>query len=187
MDKRQALTREEALALVRRYKEVISPRFAVAPKVMMFGSYSKGYANPDSDIDVAVIVPTYGDRKHIVYGFVAGCPQHQFPHRACPHGRRPLVAPLRRRDADGSHRIITQSIVTKSGNRGRGCRCWVLRQAKRQADYPLYDLKRNVFVKPNDQSQTCLSLGMARKQRMKIQCFYSCAATLNARKASFNA
>ena len=30
---------------------------------MMFGSYSKGYANPDSDIDVAVIVPTYGDRE----------------------------------------------------------------------------------------------------------------------------
>ena len=30
---------------------------------MMFGSYNKGYANPDSDIDVAVIVPTYGDRK----------------------------------------------------------------------------------------------------------------------------
>lgn len=30
---------------------------------MMFGSYSKGYANPDSDIDVAVIVPSYGDRK----------------------------------------------------------------------------------------------------------------------------
>ena len=58
------MTREEALALVRRYKEVIIPRFAVAPKVMMFGSYSKGYANPDSDIDVAVIVPTYGNRKH---------------------------------------------------------------------------------------------------------------------------
>ena len=64
MDKRQTLTPEEALALVRRYKEAISPRFAVAPKVMMFGSYSKGYANPDSDIDVAVIVPTYGNRKH---------------------------------------------------------------------------------------------------------------------------
>ena len=29
----------------------------------MFGSYSKGYANADSDIDVAVIVPSYGDRK----------------------------------------------------------------------------------------------------------------------------
>ena len=63
MDKRQTLTRDEALSLVRRYKEVISPRFAVEPKVMMYGSYSKGYANPDSDIDVAVIVPTYGDRK----------------------------------------------------------------------------------------------------------------------------
>ena len=63
MDKRQTLTREEALALVRRYKQVISPRFSVMPKVMMYGSYSKGYANPDSDIDVAVIVPTYGDQK----------------------------------------------------------------------------------------------------------------------------
>ena len=57
------MTREEALSLVRRYKEVISPRFDVEPRVMMFGSYSKGYANPDSDIDVAVIVPTYGDSK----------------------------------------------------------------------------------------------------------------------------
>ena len=63
MDKRQAMTREEALALVRRYKEVISSRFDTEPKVMMFGSYSKGCANPDSDIDVAVIVPSYGDRK----------------------------------------------------------------------------------------------------------------------------
>ena len=25
--------------------------------VVMYGSYAKGYANPDSDIDVAVIVP----------------------------------------------------------------------------------------------------------------------------------
>ena len=30
---------------------------------MLFGSYSKGTANRDSDIDVAVIVPSYGDRK----------------------------------------------------------------------------------------------------------------------------
>ncbi len=60
---RRTLTRDEALELVRRYKRVISARFDVEPKVMMFGSYSKGYANPDSDIDVAVIVPTYGDRK----------------------------------------------------------------------------------------------------------------------------
>ena len=63
MDKRQTLSRDEALSLVRRYKRAIAHRFPHEPKVMMFGSYSKGYANPDSDIDVAVIVPTYGDRK----------------------------------------------------------------------------------------------------------------------------
>ena len=63
MDKRQTLNRDEALALVRRYKEIIRPRFDVEPKVIMFGSYSKGHANPDSDIDVAVIVPTYGGHK----------------------------------------------------------------------------------------------------------------------------
>ena len=63
MDKRRTLSLDEALGLVRRYKQVIAPRFAVEPKVMMFGSYSKGHANPDSDIDVAVIVPTYSDRK----------------------------------------------------------------------------------------------------------------------------
>ena len=57
MDKRQTLTRDEAIELVRQYKRVISPRFAIEPKVMMFGSYSKGNANPWSDIDVAVIVP----------------------------------------------------------------------------------------------------------------------------------
>ena len=57
MDKRQTLPRDEALALVRRYKEVISPRFAVAPKVMMFGSYAKDCPNEWSDIDVAVIIP----------------------------------------------------------------------------------------------------------------------------------
>ena len=63
MDKRTTLSSDEALELVRRYKQVITPRFDIEPKVMMFGSYSKGYANPDSDIDVAIIVPTYGDQK----------------------------------------------------------------------------------------------------------------------------
>ena len=63
MDQRQALNYDEAINLVRRYKQAIAHRFQQEPKVMLFGSYSKGYANPDSDIDVAVIVPTYGDRK----------------------------------------------------------------------------------------------------------------------------
>jgi len=63
MDQRKALQYDEAISLVRRYKQAIAHRFQQEPKVMMFGSYSKGYANPDSDIDVAVIVPTYGNRK----------------------------------------------------------------------------------------------------------------------------
>ncbi|MBR3372866.1 MAG: nucleotidyltransferase domain-containing protein [Bacteroidaceae bacterium] len=54
---RRTLTRDEALDIVRRYKQVITPRYRAVPKVYMYGSYAKGYANPDSDIDVAVIVP----------------------------------------------------------------------------------------------------------------------------------
>ena len=63
MDKRRTLSRDEALNLVRHYKQVIRHRFKSEPRVLMFGSYSKGYATPDSDIDVAIIVPTYGDQK----------------------------------------------------------------------------------------------------------------------------
>ncbi|MBQ6955583.1 MAG: nucleotidyltransferase domain-containing protein [Bacteroidales bacterium] len=36
------------------------PRFDNEAKVYMFGSYSKGYARPESDIDVAVVVPSIG-------------------------------------------------------------------------------------------------------------------------------
>ena len=63
MDNKQTLSRDAVLELVREYKRVISSRFDVEPRVMLFGSYSKGYATPDSDIDVAVIVPSYGNRK----------------------------------------------------------------------------------------------------------------------------
>ena len=54
---RRTLTRDEALDTVRRYKQVITPRYNAVPKVYMYGSYAKGCANSDSDIDVAVIVP----------------------------------------------------------------------------------------------------------------------------------
>ena len=54
---RRTLTRDEALDIVRRYKQVRTPRYRAVPKVYMYGSYAKGNANPDSDIDVAVIVP----------------------------------------------------------------------------------------------------------------------------------
>lgn len=59
MDTPKTLTQEEALAIVREYKRVISPRFDGNVRVYMYGSYSKGYANPWSDIDVAVIVPEF--------------------------------------------------------------------------------------------------------------------------------
>ena len=59
----KVLTQQEALGLVRRYKQVIAPRFDNKMKVMMFGSYAKGSAHPWSDIDVAVIVPKVDEDK----------------------------------------------------------------------------------------------------------------------------
>ena len=53
--------RNETINLVRQYNLVISPRFNGQGKVLMYGSYSKGYPNPWSDINVAVIVPTILD------------------------------------------------------------------------------------------------------------------------------
>lgn len=56
------MDKAEAIELARKYKSVISERFADA-KIYLFGSYSKGTAHKDSDIDVAVIVPRItGDR-----------------------------------------------------------------------------------------------------------------------------
>lgn len=63
MDKTAAIGRDEAIDIVRQYKHVIARHFTEVPQVMLFGSYSKGTANKDSDIDVAVIVSSYGDRK----------------------------------------------------------------------------------------------------------------------------
>ena len=63
MDTPKVLGKDEALRLVRRYKERIMPRFAPETKIMMFGSYSKGLAHEWSDIDVAVIVPKIEEGK----------------------------------------------------------------------------------------------------------------------------
>ncbi len=63
MDTPKTLSRDEAIRLARRYKEVITPRFREHPKVVLFGSYAKGTPNPWSDIDVAVIVPKVEDDK----------------------------------------------------------------------------------------------------------------------------
>ena len=50
------MDKAEAIELTKRYKSVISEKFGNA-KVYLYGSYSKGTAHKDSDIDVAVIVP----------------------------------------------------------------------------------------------------------------------------------
>jgi predicted nucleotidyltransferase len=63
MDKTAAIGQKQAIDLVRQYKRIIARHFSEEPQVMLYGSYSKGTENKDSDIDVAVIVSSYGDRK----------------------------------------------------------------------------------------------------------------------------
>ena len=50
MDKR------DALSIAKQYKKAVVNAIGPA-KVYLFGSYSKGCARPDSDIDIAVVVP----------------------------------------------------------------------------------------------------------------------------------
>ena len=50
------MDKEQALKLVRRYKEVVKEEFSNA-KIYLFGSYSKGCAHAGSDIDVAIVIP----------------------------------------------------------------------------------------------------------------------------------
>ena len=50
------MDQEQVIKLVRTYKRAIRPLHKDA-KVYLYGSYSKGTAREDSDIDVAVIVP----------------------------------------------------------------------------------------------------------------------------------
>ena len=57
MDTPKVLTQDEALDIVKEYKQVIAPLFDDKVKVYLYGSYSKGNPNPWSDIDVAVIDP----------------------------------------------------------------------------------------------------------------------------------
>ncbi len=63
MDKRTTLSLDEAINLVRRYKSVIARHFTEEPKVLLYGSYTKGKANSDSDIDVAVVVRSCDGKK----------------------------------------------------------------------------------------------------------------------------
>jgi predicted nucleotidyltransferase len=54
------MDKEQVIEIVRDYKAAISGLFDSA-KIYLYGSYSKGNAGPESDIDVAVIVPHLHD------------------------------------------------------------------------------------------------------------------------------
>ena len=52
--------KKDAIAAVRQYKKLVLDHFGSAT-IYLYGSYSKGEARPDSDIDVAVVVPEVKD------------------------------------------------------------------------------------------------------------------------------
>ena len=52
--------KNDVIDVVRKYKELVVSAMGPA-KVYLYGSYSKGTARNDSDIDVAVIVPELND------------------------------------------------------------------------------------------------------------------------------
>ena len=50
------MDQKQVINIVRQYKQAIRPQYSDA-KVYLYGSYSKGCARQDSDIDVAVVLP----------------------------------------------------------------------------------------------------------------------------------
>ena len=54
------MDKEQVIEIVREYKKAIAKQISNA-KVYLYGSYSKGTARPESDIDVAVVVPAVQD------------------------------------------------------------------------------------------------------------------------------
>ena len=52
--------KREVIAAVRQYKNLVLKHFESAT-IYLYGSYSKGKARADSDIDVAVVVPEVKD------------------------------------------------------------------------------------------------------------------------------
>ena len=52
--------KNEVIDIVRKYKQEVLSILGPA-SVYLYGSYSKGYAREDSDIDVAVVVPEVKD------------------------------------------------------------------------------------------------------------------------------
>lgn len=51
-----AMDKRQVVSIARQYKQAVVNAIGPA-KVYLFGLYSKGCARPDSDIDIAVVVP----------------------------------------------------------------------------------------------------------------------------------
>jgi predicted nucleotidyltransferase len=59
MTARQTLAHQETIAeMVRRIVEEFDPQ-----KVILFGSYARGMAGPDSDVDLLVVMPVQGSKR----------------------------------------------------------------------------------------------------------------------------
>ena len=54
------MDKEQAIEIVKEYKKAVLKQISDA-KIYLYGSYSKGTARPESDIDVAVVVPAIQD------------------------------------------------------------------------------------------------------------------------------
>ena len=54
------MDKSDAIILAKQYKEAVS-KIVESPKVYLYGSYSRDCAQPDSDIDIAVIIPELND------------------------------------------------------------------------------------------------------------------------------
>lgn len=54
------MDKEQVIEIVKEYKKAVLKQISDA-KIYLYGSYSKGTAHPESDIDVAVVVPAIQD------------------------------------------------------------------------------------------------------------------------------
>ncbi len=59
MAKRASLKKKE-LNIINKYVELLKQKGVDVSKVILFGSYAKGTAKPESDIDIAIISSQFG-------------------------------------------------------------------------------------------------------------------------------
>ena len=58
------MTRDEGLALARKFKEILIAEKLPIEEVRLFGSVARNEADEESDIDIAIICPPFLKTKH---------------------------------------------------------------------------------------------------------------------------